>query len=381
MILFCKYPLGESQLEFSQLRIIIENLNVNNISIDKAINELYKIHLAYPKNYRIIACLLAINLALNKIIDKSIEAELVKKLTLLLSNNIKNIEASSIIEIISILKKYGISFEINDTNTTHSKHEYYGKKIIYTPVKSGFFSIIENIINAKVIAELNNFEIIVNLNKNWWPYKIPFETIFKESFQFTETIDEINNSSFIYFRNSFKNLSINSWNQYEKCKINNYKNIFNTLKNFAYSNKIHVNDSLNTTNFLHLYIRRGDKLILEDINYSTEILKNNLAYVSSGYERIKIYSDDMVWVKNNLSNINSNVYFDNALGNGYIFGNENFDDDKEIIRKYLDLSVTDNFTGDVGSNLVNAIAYTRLANNKKELITCNLFPASKIPLI
>lgn len=381
MIIFCKYPLGESQNEFSEWRSIIDSFNKNFIKLEAAIESLYKLHSKYPNNYRIIGSILAFNLVSKNIINSNLEITLIKKLCAIIEDDTNYLDASSKIELLSILNRYGVSHQLNTANQYSGVSDFAGKTIIYTPMKSGFFSIIENIINADIIAKLNNFKIIINLNKNWWPYKTPFAHIFESCFNFTENFNEENNASFYFFRNSFKSLPHSFWDQYESLKISRYLTLFNLLQDYAIKNRIAINQSTEYKNTLSLYIRRGDKLTLEDINYPKELIFENLCSIAKTYSQVKLYSDDMDWIKNNLSNIHSHVVYDEGLGSGYFFGKEKNNDDDEIIRKYLNLSISDNFTGDVGSNLVNAISYTRLALNKNKLSTNNLFPALKIPLI
>jgi hypothetical protein len=57
--------------------------------------------------------------------------------------------------------------------------------VSYRPRNSGLFSIIENIVAAAIDAELQGYQLRVDLSGNWWSYDEPFEEIFADVFEFT----------------------------------------------------------------------------------------------------------------------------------------------------------------------------------------------------
>jgi len=58
--------------------------------------------------------------------------------------------------------------------------------VSYRPRNSGFFSVIENVIAAQIVAEMQGKRMLVDLTGNWWGYDEPFEDIFGDTFEFTK---------------------------------------------------------------------------------------------------------------------------------------------------------------------------------------------------
>ena len=59
-----------------------------------------------------------------------------------------------------------------------------GSPVYYQPRSSGFFSVIENIIAAQTVAEMDGHEFYVDLSGNWWNYHEPFDEVFPDAFQY-----------------------------------------------------------------------------------------------------------------------------------------------------------------------------------------------------
>jgi hypothetical protein len=71
-----------------------------------------------------------------------------------------------------------------------------GQAVFYQPRSSGFFSVIENIIAAQTVAEMDGHEFYVDLSGNWWNYHEPFDEVFPEAFKYGSGVPQMSFDAF-----------------------------------------------------------------------------------------------------------------------------------------------------------------------------------------
>lgn len=375
MHIFSKYRQHESYNEFILIQNAIRNIsddsNKNNFLISSLIEQILSSKIIYS---RAIACVLAYNLKFNAQISSYIINNLIQRLyNFLLANN--NIYPIFIMECFGLFDQYNFNYSQLKYKNTKLFIENNSKSGIffYKPKRSGFFSIIENIISAEIYAYMNNKKLVILYDKSWWPYNDDFRNIFSNSFEISSNASLINYFNSLSFRTHRRwslTLKNQYWDHYECLKSSKYLSIYNDLKRYLIKNSISIHNNENKMGF---YIRRGDKIVLEDIYVPISCICSHLSILLNKYGSLHIVSDDMVWCIDNLQKFDLRISFDTSTSKGYFFGSENQNDHIDIIRKYINLVDIDLFTGDIGSNLVNAIAYTRKGMNKEPIFCNQLF--------
>jgi hypothetical protein len=381
MHIFSKYRQVESKTEFKLLRGVIDGVNLHTLDISEAIDLLYKIILDSDYKYiRCMACCLSLNLKKNLLSEVKLR-NIVEALKSYLSRSKLGNDCSLRREIEGILLRYGFNgkcaMPIKQLNFDKMEKGFY----YYEPVKSGFFSIIENIINAEIYAKSKGRNIILVNEEKWWPYSEKFSIIFNGCFEFSQSTNfrmpYINEITFRQHRRWMFSMAYSNWSEYNEIKKRIYARIYSSL--LAY-NLVIGNQVADTSDMFAVYIRRGDKISLEDISIPTNLIYETLEKVCYNFNALYLVSDDMPWLKSNFKNIHDNVIFDDSSSSGYFFGNESAFDHADIIRKYIQLIQAKNFSGDTGSNLVNAIGFSRASIGKESISTNILFTTDIIPL-
>jgi len=356
VLIFNIYKLDESEEEFNLVqdltKISLSILDMDERFIDAIKNSNFKF-------YRLMACLLAIDLKS----PKSLSLEYKEKI-------IKALEGGLKCEKLNSLLKNEINGLLNQTRIVISRSgESLHKKspLFFTlrPNISGFFSIIENIFNAYIISTLAGRKLIVSLEGGkWWPYDCDITKLI-----------QLDNLTFINFhplisstlrfkkqgryRKMYDSLPANTIATYNYLKSQLYLKFYSSASNW-------LGTQINVSPYSHsFYIRLGDKAELEDLKWDVKYIVDNISNLRST-KKILILSDDIPFLKQ-MTNYNPNIVFDDDDYNGFWFGNECKSDASEIIRKYLTMCLTENLIGDTGSNLVNASAWTRIALNKPPL--------------
>jgi hypothetical protein len=380
MQIFSRYPQGESSYKLEKLIALVESLNAGSISLEHGVEQFLKLYqLGYP---RALVCALALNLKIQKS-NLRIQANIhsyIDSLQDYLSQR-KVVESALIhSEYIGVINRYRQPLISNADLTINP--QFLNKKIIYQPVASGFFSVIENIVNAKIFSDVNRSRLHVKLSGDWWKYHCSFEEMvdcFDYQIPAYRAIG-VKNYSQADMREWFFSLSVDQYPEYNRRKIIIYRKIYNSLKNYLEKNHIQWNMHLKGES-AGVYLRKGDKILLEDVNIPDENLIRYLSKKLQHYDSVYISSDDVLWAKEQFSKIHPSTMFDDSTTGGYFFGQESTTDHIEIIKKYLRLSSTDVLIGDVGSNLVNAIAYSRIFDRLPSIDQDDFFPTAEIPLI
>jgi len=380
MQIFSRYPQGESREKLESLIATVEGLNVGSFTIEQGIDQFLDL---YQQNYpRALICALALNLK-NGRLSRRIELGInsyVSQLKDYLRNR-KSVESALIhSEYLGVIERYQPqSLVCTDINIAPV---FKNKKIIYQPVASGFFSVIENIVNAKIFADVNYSQLYIRLSGNWWKYHAPFDEMI-DCFEYRmPDYPWLTTSHFsqAQMRQWFFSLSVDQYPEYNRRKIIIYRKIYRSLKNYLEKNHIQWNLHLKGKS-AGVYLRKGDKIELEDVNIPDQNLVGYLGSKLRQYDSVYLSTDDVLWAKENFSHIHPSIVFDDSSTSGYFFGKESITDHTDIVKKYLRLTSTDVLIGDVGSNLVNAISYSRIFDRLPSIEQDDFFPTAEIPLI
>lgn len=389
MHIFSIYKQNESDFQFEQLKKIIISFNNKTISIESAINSF--VELAFRQSNepysRSLACAMALNLKTGRYSHEIEERSnefcriLESECKLNHDSRAKKLYPSVYREYQGIAEQYGY-FMILPNENKKIPLQGQSKTVIYRPGKSGFFSVVENIINVQIYASITGKKVLIDLDGDWWVYKVKFEDIFdcfayKKSFFQKIFFKKIKQDE---ARDWFFNLSPDFWHDYEEKKSEIYKSIYISLKKFLPITSSSLLENHNLKPDISIYIRRGDKIGLEDICLPDKDIINNIYNISGEFTNVYLLSDDTSWLKSNFSNL-PQVSFDDDCSSGYFFGNESDTDHLDIIRKYLRMINSSQFSADTGSNLINAIVYTRLALGYLGVKTNHFFSTRQIPLI
>jgi len=170
------------------------------------------------------------------------------------------------------------------THDTYFERKVSTEGVIYRPRNAGFFSTVENMIAAQIIAELEGKQLLVDLNGNWWPYKEPFEEIFNESFAFTR-LTNVPEIGFDYVRSGWLNPSNETASYLADMKLWAYTAIMDDISRIAPS--IPCMDASGV-----MFVRGGDKLQTETILPPVSLLQRDLRWMSRRCEDRYLLSDD-----------------------------------------------------------------------------------------
>ena len=187
------------------------------------------------------------------------------------------------------------------------------------------------LINKKTFTK-RNFELdIFNLNiHSLCNFNTYLLRVFYFFFKKIKVLNIVNNTNFFINSNSliyllddyFQNESFfNSNTQL----INDAYSFEHIIKNLDKINLINYTKIINT-NAISIHIRRGDYLNLDNMNYhgvcNIEYYKKAVNFIEKKFTNITyfIFSDDIEWVKNNFTFINTNNinYIDNNINLSYI---------------------------------------------------------------
>lgn len=386
MHIFSVYKQGESDIEYDLYFSIISQYQNRKISHDECINLLVEFYEKNSTYIRPLVAALVLNLK-NLRNNQIIESNLAKYLMVVhdyldkLSGFPKPIEPIILLEYAGCLARYGSVFNIKNNHKQLRAPNYFRIPFIYRPEPSGFFSVLENIINAEIYANLNGSDFYIDLSGDWWRYSTPFQIIFPR-FKYKKTFTPIfyKRLSMGRARRWFFSQPKEAWHQYNHMKMLIYKEIYDSIEFFLKNQNINWNLSLET-NAIGIYVRRGDKLDLEDIHLDDDLVIQNINRIMSGHDCVYLSSDDTAWLKNKFAKNKSKIIFDDDNNSGYFFGNEHADDHIHILKKYMRMVNIEKFSGDSGSNLINAIVFTRILTKKEPIFLNDYFSTDVIPLI
>jgi hypothetical protein len=241
--------------------------------------------------------------------------------------------------------------------------------LVYTPNLSGFYSILENIVNAYVLAELHNKILAVNVNNSWWPYPLSFDEIFSGIFLTTDLMGKIHPKKkmvslpFEQFRGLFSHLcALDPKTAYQK-KERMYGVIRQTLTNISGVRPSFLSELKDSG---VLYIRGGDKLVFEAISVPEEFLVADIEKMLNRVSRVFLISDDYMRAQSLIEKVDNKYVFNltEEMFSGYYNSSANptlerkdiatFDDMRAIIKNYVYIATSGLSSSCPSTNIVNS---------------------------
>jgi hypothetical protein len=156
-----------------------------------------------------------------------------------------------------------------------------GSPVYYQPRSSGFFSVIENIIAAQTVAEMDGHQFYVDLSGNWWNYHEPFDEVFPDAFQYGSGTPQM---SFDAFRKVWLQPSDLTalWLANAKCQAYDY-----VMKDLYQIGTVAGMEEAGV-----IFVRGGDKLDFETIRPPTDMWFKELRWMARRCSSRIILSDD-----------------------------------------------------------------------------------------
>ena len=164
--------------------------------------------------------------------------------------------------------------------------ENYDGYLLFRPPHSGFFSNIENLINASWIAHRAGKGLLVSTTLFWWAYSPKFEDVFGDVWETTNEVRSEYEIDFSRMRSEILNEQrLNVINEFMNFKIHMYQKIYKCM----FRQQKVVNFDSNNGIF---YLRGGDKLMVETIHQPTDLLKRNLIDLKRRVQSRVVLSDE-----------------------------------------------------------------------------------------
>ena len=169
-------------------------------------------------------------------------------------------------------------------NGDYFKPHHLPDTVSYQPRSSGFFSIIENIVAAQIMAEMEGKQMLIDLSGNWWGYDEPFEDIFGDTFEFTEH-GELPKINFDSMRHKWIHANYDMVSYLSDMKLNLYTNIYADISRY-------VSSQTNVDSAGVMFVRGGDKLQTETILPPMGFLLRDLKWMARRCDKRYVLSDD-----------------------------------------------------------------------------------------
>jgi hypothetical protein len=189
-------------------------------------------------------------------------------------------------------RKWGIDEDLwrlyqGFTNADHPPPDTVVGTVSYQPRNSGFFSVMENIVAAHILAELEGMQVVIDLDGNWWNYDEPFEDIFEGTFEFTKNakVTSLPMIQFEHMRDKWINADSRLASYLASMKEDYYNAIYFDISNYAAP-------SLNVDSAGVMFVRGGDKLQTETILPPMGFLLRDLKWMARRCDERYILSDD-----------------------------------------------------------------------------------------
>ncbi len=162
----------------------------------------------------------------------------------------------------------------------------YKGEMLYQPRQSGFFSVIENIIVAAFVAELNDKKLVLDGTYDWWGYEEPFNKIFPD----IEVLEKLPTAPQAVHFESMRDSIFKGDDDYVKMfmafKDNFYINVRRNIQSFYDGDTYNVRDSG------LVFVRGGDKLQAETVEPPPHTFITDLRNLSRRVRKTFILSDD-----------------------------------------------------------------------------------------
>ena len=156
-----------------------------------------------------------------------------------------------------------------------------GEAVFYQPRSSGFFSVVENIIAAQTVAEMDGHDFYVDLSGNWWNYDEPFDQIFPTAFKYGSGVPQMN---FDGFRKTWLQPTDMTalWLADAKCRAYDH-----VLRDLYQIGTVQGMEEAGT-----IFVRGGDKLDTETIRPPTDMWFKELRWMARRCSSRIVLSDD-----------------------------------------------------------------------------------------
>lgn len=261
---------------------------------------------------------------------------------------------------------YGIDFQTSigyrnsfDSNFSISTEFDINEVWCYTPPPTGFFSIVENIVNAEFLCALyrKQFKLDLDFSK-WWRYPVPFGDLFDVNYdsnrQTTITTPTTRYLSWNVARdivskfNYQTTLALGNFKraQYAKIKsrLQSWLNDFETVPTLPPESAI-------------FFLRGGDKLLIETIPPPERTLVQDVQMLYKKSSDFMILSDDYDLAENFRKGFGKSLIHNitDSSRKGYFLHNPStIEDVRTIVRNYLLLSSPKYSMSCPSSNIVNS---------------------------
>ena len=225
------------------------------------------------------------------------------------------------------------------------------KVVSYQPRNSGFFSVIENIIAAQIMAHFEGNKLVIDLTGNWWCYEESFEDIFGDTFEYTKdgTLPQMR---FELMRHRLQNTNDDfAWCYMDMKKIW-YNQIFIDISHYISCPDVMVSAGV-------MFVRGGDKLQTETILPPMKFLLRDLKWMARRCDDRFVLSDDK-HVGEAVAALDSFVLNrSNQVEGGYHHTYGKKVSCLNILRNYLTMVEAKENMSCPSTNLVNAAQWTR----------------------
>jgi hypothetical protein len=162
----------------------------------------------------------------------------------------------------------------------------YDGYLVYKPPHSGFFSNLENLINASWTAHRSKKKLLVSNAHFWWSYIPSYEDVFGDVWETTKEERSEAVLDFAAMRHDILHEQrTNVIDEFMSYKIHMYQKIYKCM----FRQQKVVNFDSNNGIF---YLRGGDKVMVETIHPPTDLLKRNLIDLKRRVESRVVLSDE-----------------------------------------------------------------------------------------
>ena len=245
----------------------------------------------------------------------------------------------------------------------------------YQPPKSGFFSVIENIVMAKFVCHFHGRRFLLDNSPGWWPYPTSFQDIFASLFDEPPRSADENLAvlPFAMMREFVAKGSRQVVEAYVQFKWQEYARIREALLDKVDEPRAYFESLRESAVF---YVRGGDKLLYETILPPDARVRNDLEMLFRRAENLFVLSDDYQLAQRYVGQLGAGraINLTRQDFNGYYLARASDDDVKAIVRNYLILASAKYSMSCPSSNLVNSAHWSNP-------ILAEQLPLQSIPIL
>ena len=232
-------------------------------------------------------------------------------------------------------------------------YDDYEDYLVYKPPHSGFFSNLENLINASWTAHRSRRKLLVSNAHFWWSYSPAFEDVFGDVWETTKEERPEAVLDFATMRHDILHEQrINVIDEFMSYKIFMYQKIYKAmfkhqrLVNFDFSNGI-------------FYLRGGDKILLETIHSPTELLRKNLIDLKRRVQGRVVLSDEWKLAEQYAQMDTGVRNITRRTQNGYFHDWKNITDAQVVYDNFYMMCNAADLVACPSTNFINAVMWNR----------------------